>query len=131
MRACVRKCITKMTDGKRKGKTGSISENILRIADELVRQVDITKKMIIVMIFIVVIAIPVAWHVAPLLSGSGGGFRAIGYITIVIAAVFLLLGVRQWFILSKWTRKYNAFKEKQRTIDRELDFENEIPGEEK
>lgn len=109
---------------EKKDRSESATENILRITDELVRLVNRTKKMIIVMIFVVVIAIPVTWHVAPLISGSKSSFEAVGYFTVIIAIVFLAIGIRQWFLLSKWTRKYRVFKERQLAIDKELDFDN-------
>jgi uncharacterized membrane protein YbhN (UPF0104 family) len=100
------------------------SENILRITDELVSQVDRTKKFVIIMIVAIVIAVPITWHVSPLVSGSPDSFRLIGYTTIVIAVVFLAVGVRQWMILSKWTGRYKHFKELQKKVDEKLDFES-------
>ena len=99
------------------------SENIFRIADELVRQVDRTKKMVLIMIIAVIIAVPVSWHVAALVKGIA--FSVVGYIAIVTAAIFLAIGVRQWTILSKWTKKYKAYKEMQEKIDEKLDFEKD------
>ena len=99
------------------------SENIFRIADELVKQVDRTKKLVLLMIVIVIVAIPVSWHLAPLVSGVP--FRAVGYAAIAAGIVFLGIGVRQWTVLSKWTRKYKAYKEMQKKIDQKLDFEDD------
>jgi high-affinity Fe2+/Pb2+ permease len=97
------------------------TENIFRITDELVRQVDKTKKMVIVMIVAIVVAVPVSWHVAPLL-GTSDNFRIVGYFTIAIAAIFIAIGVRQWLQLSKWTKRYKTYKELQKKVDKELDF---------
>ncbi len=102
------------------------TENIFRITDELVSQVDRTKKLVIIMIIAIVIAVPVSWHAAPLLtSSSSSSFRAVGYVTIIIALIFLGIGVRQWLVLSKWTSKYKKYKELQKKIDEKLDFESE------
>lgn len=101
-------------------------DNIFRIADELVRQVDRTKKMVIIMVAAIVIAVPVSWHLAPLVSGLP--FRVVGYVAIAIAVIFLGIGVRQWTTLSKWTRKYKVYKEMQRRVDEKLDFEGERKG---
>lgn len=97
------------------------SENIFRITDELVRQVDRTKKMVLIMIIAVIIAVPVSWHVAALVKGIA--FSIVGYTAIAVAVLFLGIGVRQWTVLSKWTRGYKAYKEKQKRIDDKLDFD--------
>jgi type VI protein secretion system component VasK len=99
------------------------SENIFRITDELVRQVDMTKKLVLLMMVAVIIAVPVSWHLAPFVKGAP--FRVVGYAAIAAAIVFLGIGVRQWTVLSKWTRKYKTYKEMQRKIDQKLDFEDE------
>ena len=111
-------------DNAKKDETPS-TENIFRITDELVSQVDRTKKLVVIMIIAIVIAVPVSWHAAPLFTGSASNFRTIGYVTVVIALIFLAIGVRQWLVLSKWTGKYRKYKELQKKIDEKLDFENE------
>ena len=98
------------------------SESILRIADELVRQVDITKKLVIIMIVAVIVGIPVSWHVTPYLLGTPYNFMLAGIVTIIIAAAFVAIGVRQSLVLSKWTERYKAYKELQAKIDAKLDF---------
>lgn len=99
------------------------SENILRITDELVRQVDRTKKMVLIMIIAVIIAVPVSWHVAAFVKGIA--FSVVGYTAIAIAVIFLGIGVNQWRILSKWTKRYKAYKEMQKKVDEKLDFDKE------
>lgn len=107
------------------GEDESLStENILRITDELVHQVNKTKKMILVMIVAIVVAIPVSWHVSPLLLGTPYNFRLAGVVTIFIAAAFLVIGARQWLVLSKWTSRYKVYKELQSKVDEKLDFES-------
>jgi hypothetical protein len=101
------------------------SESILRIADELVHQVDITKKLVVIMIAAVIVGIPVSWHVTPYLLGTPYNFRVAGIVTIFVAAAFVAIGVRQSFVLSKWTERYKAYKELQEKIDAKLDFEEE------
>jgi energy-coupling factor transporter transmembrane protein EcfT len=101
------------------------SENILRIADELVHQVDKTKKLVLIMVIAVIVAIPLSWHVTPLFLGSPYNFRVAGIVTIFIAIAFIAIGVRQWMTFSKWTERYKAYKELQAKIDAKLDFENE------
>jgi prolipoprotein diacylglyceryltransferase len=86
----------------------------------------ICSESLTIMIIAIVVAVPVSWHVAPLLtSSSSSSFRAVGYATILIAALFLILGVRQWVVLSKWTNKYKHYKELQKKIDEKLDFDDQ------
>jgi hypothetical protein len=35
------------------------------------------------------------------------------------------IGIRQWLILSKWTKKYRQYKELQKRIDEKLDSDEE------
>ncbi len=41
-------------------------------------------------------------------------------IIFTISLVWLGIGIRQWFVLSKWDKKYQRFKEKQADIDKKL-----------
>jgi len=47
-------------------------------------------------------------------------------IIFTVSLVWLGIGIRQWFVLSKWDKKYQRFKQKQADIDKELsdNFEN-------
>jgi hypothetical protein len=38
-----------------------------------------------------------------------------------ISLIWLGIGIKQWLSLSKWDKKYQAFKEKQERVDRKLD----------
>jgi hypothetical protein len=115
-----------LTEPKKRENAGATAENIFSIVDRLVYQIDRTKKFILFMIIAVIVAIPLSWHVSPLLLGmpDGYSFRLAGVVAIVIAAIFLLIGARQWMLLSDWTRKYKMYKEQQKKIDEKLDFED-------
>jgi len=41
-------------------------------------------------------------------------------IIFAVSLVWLGIGIRQWFVLSKWDKKYQRFKEKQADIDKKL-----------
>jgi len=41
-------------------------------------------------------------------------------IPLVISAVWLGIGIRQWFVLSEWTKKYQRYKKLQDEVDRKL-----------
>lgn len=118
------------------------SENIFKIMDEIVRQLNRTKKMFILMIVSIIIVVPVTHIVANILVGDvfphsgdggppGGGSPIAGIIVAGVVIAWIVLGIRQWLILNKWTAKYEAYKELQRKIDEKLDFEKEDEGEKK
>jgi hypothetical protein len=44
-------------------------------------------------------------------------------VPILISFVWLGIGIRQWFVLSKWSKKYERYKELQRRTDEKLDFD--------
>lgn len=46
-------------------------------------------------------------------------------IIIVISLVWLGVGIRQWIVLSKWDKKYQQFKTKQKEIDKELEDDSD------
>ena len=113
---------------KRAEEEDILGDNILRIADELVSQVDKAKKYVITMIVAVIVAIPLSWHVTPFFLGTPYNFRVAGIVTILVAVAFIAVGVRQWMTLSKWTERYKAYKELQAKIDAKLDFEASDEG---
>jgi len=45
-------------------------------------------------------------------------------IPILVSLVWLGIGIRQWFVLSKWSKKYERYKELQKRIDAKLDYGN-------
>lgn len=114
-----------MTDPKRENDV--TRESVLRIADELVSQVDKTKRIVLVMIAAVIVGIPVSWHVTPYLLGTPYNFRVAGLVTILVAVTFVAVAINQWMAFSKWTERYKAYKELQEKIDAKLDFEAAHP----
>jgi len=51
-------------------------------------------------------------------------FRFLPLVPIIIVLVWLGIGIRQWFVLSKWDKKYKKYKELQKQIEEKLDDEN-------
>ena len=47
-------------------------------------------------------------------------FKGPQIIITVISLVWLGIGIRQWFVISKWSKKYKKFKEQQDEIDKKL-----------
>ena len=116
-------------------------ENIFQIMDGIIAQLNKTKKMFIIMILTIMIIPPIAFAVTFALLGPpfpfhdegspnrfGPGFNpAFGIARIVpflISIIWLGIGIWQWFVLSKWTKKYERYKELQKKIDEKLDSNN-------
>jgi energy-coupling factor transporter transmembrane protein EcfT len=110
-------------------KKGSAHENLLEILDNVIHQLDFTKKMAIVMVLSFIIIVPISAVVIGVLSESN---RDLGVaIPIIWAAVFLVwlgVGIRQWIVFSRWTQKYRLYKELQKKLDERLDFESQDQG---
>ena len=117
-------------------------ENIFQIMDGIITQLNRTKKMFIIMILTIMIIPPITFAVTFALIGPpfpfhdrgppdrfGPGFNpAFGIARIVpflISIIWLGIGIRQWLVLSKWTRKYERYKELQKRIDEKLDFDQD------
>lgn len=129
-------------------------ENIFRITDEIVHHLNQTKKMVILMIVSIVIVFPVTHIITFALigetifsgegppplrfgdrsgdSGAGGGgppdnpaFRIVQAVVIGTILFWIGIGIRQWFMLSKWTKKYKQYKQLQKKIDEKLDYDRE------
>jgi hypothetical protein len=120
-------------------------ENIFRITDEIVHQLNKTKKMVILMIVSIVVVLPVT-HIITFAvigetvfddgeggppfddrSGDGSGsppdspaFRIVQAVIIGTILFWLGIGIRQWFVLSKWTKKYKQYKQLQKKVDEKL-----------
>jgi hypothetical protein len=127
-------------------------ENIFRITDEIVHQLNKTKKMVILMIVSIIVVLPVTHIITFALigetafnDGDGGGpppwfddrsdggggppnslaFRIVQAVVIGTILFWIGIGIRQWFVFSKWTKKYKQYKELQKKIDEKLDYDND------
>lgn len=104
-------------------------ENIFHIVDGIVQNVDRTKKIVVLLIIAFVVSIPLSFHITSTLVHppySYGPARVIVPFFVILA--FIVLGIRQWIVLSKWTKKYKAYKSMQEKIDKEFDFGNDDKG---
>jgi Na+-driven multidrug efflux pump len=121
-------------------------ENIFRIMDEIVHNLNKTKKMVILMIISIIVVLP-ATHIItfaligetifndgerPRFDRSGGppdnpAFRIVQAVVIGTILFWLGIGIRQWFVLSKWTKKYKQYKQLQKKIDEKLDYDSGDP----
>ncbi|MBA3750161.1 MAG: hypothetical protein H0X03_04575 [Nitrosopumilus sp.] len=116
--------------------------NIFQIMDGIIAQLNKTKKMFIIMILTIMIIPPIAFVVTfellgppfpfhdgePPQDNSGSNFNPAFGITravpILISIIWLGIGIWQWFELSKWTKKYERYKELQKKIGEKLDEDN-------
>lgn len=132
-------------DSKDSGKDKESKENLFQIMDEIIDQLNVTKKIFIIMIITIMIIPPVAFAVTFALFGLpfpfehsdrllherfgpqpqfGHYFGIVRFLPFLISLVWLGIGIRQWFVLSKWTKRYKHYKELQREIDQKLDYDN-------
>ena len=129
-----------MTDRQKDKDDNTSKENIFQIMDGIIAQLNRTKKMFIIMILTIMIIPPIAFALSFVLLGPpfplhgggqsdrfdrfGPGFNpAFGIARIVpflISIIWLGIGIWQWFVLSKWTKKYERYKELQKKIDEKL-----------
>jgi hypothetical protein len=116
-----------MTDDDSSRK-GTAHENLPEMIDNVIRQLDFTRKIIIIMVLSFIIIVPIIAYIG-LLSQSTAGIGV--YIPIIGGAVFLAwlgVGIRQWIVFSKWLRKFRLYKERQKELEDLLDFEKSHEG---
>ena len=116
-----------MTDGG-SGKKGTEPENLPEMLDNVIRQLDFTRKVIIIMVLSFVIIVPIIAYIGFLSQTTAGIGR---YIVIIGGAAFLawlVVGIRQWIVFSKWLRKFRLYKERQKELEDLLDFEKSDEG---
>jgi hypothetical protein len=118
--------------------------NLFKIIDGLVEQMHRTKRMFIIMILTVMILPPVALFIAavylepPFGGGYPGGrppppgiasqdplFLFVKQLPLIISIVWLGVGIYQWYVLSKWTKRYDRYKERQRRAEGKLGDSND------
>ena|SRR5215510_7331972 len=121
-------------------------ENLFQIMDGIIDQLNFTKKIFIIMIITIMIIPPLSFAVTFALFGPPFPFEQSGrllhekfgpqqpqfghyfgiarFVPFLISLVWLGIGIRQWFVLSKWTKKYERYKELQRKIDQKLDYDD-------
>ncbi len=115
-------------------------ENLFKIMDGIISQINRTKKLFIIMIITTMIVSPIALLISAILftppfedtTGTQGQhegrihhFFPLRLLPAIVSAAWLAIGVRQWFVLSKWTSKYDRYKKMQEEIDKKLSDEDE------
>jgi cell division protein FtsL len=126
-------------------KDNKTTQNIFQIMDQIVHQLNRTKKMFLIMIVSIIVVVPGTFIVTFALAGGssfwndgppwagprdggppdGSAFGIARAIVIVFVLAWMAIGIRQWFVLSKWTQRYEIYKELQKKIDEKLDYNND------
>ena len=114
-----------MTNGgsSSSSKKGTAHENLPEMIDNIIRQLDFNRKIIIIMVLSFVIIVPIIAYIGILSQSTAGVGK---FIPIIGGAVFLAwlgVGIRQWMVFSGWLRKFRLYKERQKELEDLLDFE--------
>jgi len=114
-------------------------ENLFEIMDGIITQLNQTKKLFIIMIITIMVIPPIAFAITfafleqppfgpgpheRLGPGIHPGF-VLRNVPLLISLVWLGIGIRQWFVLSEWTKKYERYKKMQEEIDKKLGEDKE------
>src|SRR5687767_14728373 len=116
-----------MTDGG-SSKKGTPHENLPEMLDNVIRQLDFTRKIIIIMVLSFVIIVPIIAYIGLLSQTTAGVGRYIVIIGGAGFAAWLAVGIRQWMVFSKWLRKFRLYKDRQKELEDLLDFEKSDEG---
>ena len=112
-----------MTNGGSSSKKGTAHENLPEMIDNVIRQMDFNRKIIIIMVLSFVIIVPIIAYIGILSQSTAGVGK---FIPIIGGAVFLAwlgVGIRQWMVFSRWLGKFRLYKERQKELEDLLDFE--------
>jgi steroid 5-alpha reductase family enzyme len=114
-----------VTESNKSDDDSRFRENLFQIMDRIIYELNKTKKLFIVLIIATVVAIPLSFHVTSALLEPPFHFGTARIIPILVAIAFILVGIRQWLALSRWTKKYGQYKESQKKIDAKLDYDKD------
>ena len=124
-----------MTDSgssKNNNRKGTAHENLLEILDNVIHELDFTRKMAIIMVLSFIIILPASAVIVGILLERGIDIAvALPIIGGAVFLVWLCVGIRQWIVFSKWMQKYSLYKELQKRLDERLDFDRDKGTEEK
>ena len=102
--------------------------NLREMLDNVIRQLDFTKKLMIIILISFLIVIPILAVIAYLSQSMAGVGRFIPIIGGAVFLVWLGVGIRQWKVFSRWKHKYQEFKALQKKVEESLDFEKSDEG---
>jgi len=124
----------------------SSERNLFKLMDGIIYQLNKTKKMFIIMILTVMILPPITLLISSLvfappyedsgpvqkkmIPGDGRHYKFFNLriVPLIISVVWLGIGIRQWFVLSEWTKKYERYKKLQEEVDKKLEDDDNNNG---
>ncbi|MDQ5875571.1 MAG: hypothetical protein M3288_01875 [Thermoproteota archaeon] len=109
-------------------KEGTAHENLLEILDNVIHQLDFTKKIVIIMVVSFFTVVPITAVIINSLANRDELQFVIPVVYSVVFLAWLGVGIRQWIVFSKWTQKYRLYKELQKKLDERLDFDKRAGG---
>jgi hypothetical protein len=104
-------------------KEGTAHENLLEILDNVIHQLDFTKKIVIIMVVSFFTVVPITAIVINSLANRDDLQFVIPLVYSLVFLFWLGVGIRQWIVFSRWAQKYRLYKELQRRLDERLDFD--------
>lgn len=104
-------------------KEGTAHENLLEILDNVIHQLNFTKKMVVIMVVSFFTVVPITAIVINSLADRDDLQFVIPVVYSLVFLVWLGVGIRQWIVFSRWTKKYHLYKELQNRLDERLDFD--------
>jgi formate hydrogenlyase subunit 3/multisubunit Na+/H+ antiporter MnhD subunit len=109
------------------------TENLFKLMDGVINQLNVTKRMFLIMILSIMILPPLALvisfaiadavtegHPWFFLHRDPWVFGIARNLPLIISVVWLGVGIRQWFVLSSWAKRYQRYKDRQREAERKL-----------
>jgi energy-coupling factor transporter transmembrane protein EcfT len=112
-----------MTDMTDRNKKGAMHENLLEILDNVIHQLDFTKKLITIMVTSFFTVVPITAIVINVIANRSDLQFVIPLVTVLVFLVWFGVGIRQWVVFSRWKRKYQEYKTLQKRLEESLDFE--------
>jgi len=107
--------------------------NLFKMIDGVIRQINKTKKLFVLMVLSVMVITPIVLAVtlflsdhalAEIIQGRHTGELHLDItrlIPFVVSIVWLGVGIKLWFDLSKWTKRFQRYMDAQKELDRKLD----------
>lgn len=112
-----------MSDMSNDRKGTTTYDSLLEILDNVIGQLNFTRKMMIIMILSFITIVPIIAILGYMSQSMAGIGKFIPIIGSAVFLVWLAVGIRQWMVFSKWMRKYREFKILQKKVEESLDFE--------
>ena len=121
-------------NAERSGNKSSLpTENLFKLMDGVINELNVTKRMFLMMILSIMILPPLALVVSFAIADAVTEghpwfflhrdpwvFGIARNLPLIISVIWLGVGIRQWFVLSNWAKRYQRYKDRQRQVERKL-----------